>query len=243
MRVTMVQAAVGSNLPANKSHVLNALKNADREEWVVFPEGFLSGYAPANDKYVLELDWSAIQEAIAEIDDAVRAAGCHVIFGSAVYRSGCWTNTAISLHPDGPGPWHDKIELSALDRRHFAAGTGARIHRAGGVCFGMLACREVLFPALWSELKRQGAQIVFHVNNAIQPQDARWDALFVARALESASYVCTVNNCAPPQALASYLVTPSGDVAISTELLCPQVATAEIDLSAVIADLTTRSDY
>ena len=42
--------------------------------------------------------------------------------------------------------------------------------------YGLLACIELLFPAQWSELKNQGAQIIFHLNNAIQRHDA-WNRI------------------------------------------------------------------
>lgn len=243
MKVTMAQVAVGSSLRENKNGILEILAHASRDEWVVFPEGVLSGYFPADEDYVQALDQRSIEEAVAEIDHVVRQVGCHALLGSAVRGATGWTNTIISMHPHGPGTRYDKIELSALDRRHFVPGASVSVHRSGGVAFGVLACREVLFPGHWAALKAQGAQIVFHLNNAIQPKDARWAALFVARALENSLFVCSVNNCASPQALPSYLVAPDGSVLAETRLLHPHLITTEIDLSSVITDLSTRADY
>ena len=37
-----------------------------------------------------------------------------------------------------------------------------------GTGFGVVIRREIIFPKLWSEYQATGAQIVFHINNAMQ---------------------------------------------------------------------------
>ncbi len=63
-------------------------------------------------------------------------------------------------------------------------------------------CRELLFPEQWRALKLQGAQLIFHINNAIQPQDAIWRRILITRALENQIYIVSVNNPASLQAQA-----------------------------------------
>ncbi|HQR36076.1 MAG TPA: nitrilase-related carbon-nitrogen hydrolase, partial [Blastocatellia bacterium] len=80
-------------------------------------------------------------------------------------------------------------------------------------------------------------------NNAIQPHDALWEHILITRAVEQSIFVCSVNNAAEPQALASYLIAPSGKVLLKTNAQQDQMLATEIDLDEVIADLTQRTDY
>ena len=114
---------------------------------------------------------------------------------------------------------------------------------AGDITLGVLACRELLFPAAWMKLQQAGARIVFHINNAIQPHDRIWEHLLIARAIEQGLFVCSVNNGAPPQELASYLIAPSGKVLLKTEPRQEQVLSAEIKPDEAISDLAARTDF
>ncbi len=107
----------------------------------------------------------------------------------------------------------------------------------------MLACRELLFPEAWAGLKHAGAAIVCHLNNAVAPQDALWNHLLIARAIEQSLFVCSVNNGAATQALPSFLIAPSGRVLLQTDVQQDQILAARIDSRDAIADLTSRTDY
>jgi predicted amidohydrolase len=56
--------------------------------------------------------------------------------------------------------------------------------------------------------------------------------VIIARAVENGVFVCSVNNAASPQALASYVVSPSGEVLAKTDTQTEQILSCEIDLSA-----------
>jgi hypothetical protein len=49
------------------------------------------------------------------------------------------------------------------------------VYAVDGVKAGVQICWELLFPWQWAQLKRDGAQVVFHVNNAVKPEDAFWE--------------------------------------------------------------------
>lgn len=243
MKISIVQLVVGRDLAANLKRILTALENSQNGEWVIFPEGVLSGYFPDDDEFHRQLDPARIDAGIDEIQRIVTVRQCNCIFGTATCSDGVWRNSVVTITAAGRRHVYHKIELSALDRIRFEPGTSLEVHRAGDLAFGVLACRELLFPAMWSRLKSAGAQIVFHINNAIQPQDGIWDHIFITRAIEQGIFVCSVNNGSPPQKLASCLVAPSGQVSIKTRTGCDEMLSAWIDPGEAIADLAARTDF
>ena len=243
MKLTIAQLVVGQDIAANQSRIQTICEAAQRGEWVVFPEGLLSGYFPDDGTFMRRLDAERIEIAIREIEHVVRVRQCHCIFGTATFTEGAWRNSVVTVTAVGARHTYHKIELSSLDRRHFTPGTASEAIRVGDLTFGVLACRELLFPAMWSQLQQAGAQIVFHVNNAIQPQDGIWDHILISRAIEQGLFVCSVNNGAPPQELASYLIAPSGQVLLKTQTGRDHVVSAEINPGDAIPDLASRMDF
>jgi predicted amidohydrolase len=243
MRLTIAQLIVGHDIASNLDRMRTACEASHPGDWVVFPEGVLSGYFPDDDTFMRRLDAERIEAGICEIERIARSRRCHCIFGTATSMDGVLRNSVVTVSGDGQRHMYHKMELSGLDRRHFKPGTASEVIRAGDLTFGVLACRELLFPALWSRLKHGGAQIVFHINNAIQPQDRIWNHVLVARAIEQGFFVCSVNNGAPPQQLASYLVAPSGETLLKTETGRDHIISTEINLDDAIPDLASRTDF
>ncbi|MEY4167039.1 MAG: hypothetical protein RIR52_863 [Acidobacteriota bacterium] len=243
MKISIAQLVVGREITANLNRMRTVLESAHPGEWVVFPEGMLSGYFPEDDHFMRHLDGASIEAGIREIEEIVRVRQCNCIFGTATIADGALRNSVVTITSDGNQSRYHKIELSGLDRRHFIPGTVSEVVRAGDLTFGVLACRELLFPTKWERHKSAGAQIIFHLNNAIQPQDRIWDHFFIARAIEQGIFVCSVNNGAWPQELASYLVAPSGEVLLRTRTGCDELLSAEIDPADAIPDLALRTDF
>jgi predicted amidohydrolase len=244
MHIRMAQFAIGRDLRSNLQHILGVLDGATPGEMVVFPEGALSGYAPKDPAYLDGLDAAAIEDALGTLAARVGAIGCRCLVGSATNDGGHWRNAVILIEGPGKSQRYYKAELSSLDRRHFAPGPAAgELFTIGGVPIGVVACRELLFPEVWMRLKRRGAQVIFHLNNAVEPHDALWIHLLIARAIEQGVFVCSINNGAPPQQLPSVVIAPSGQVRLQTDVQMDQVVAGRIDLAEVVADLTTRTDY
>lgn len=243
MKITIAQLVVGRDISANLMRMKAVLESASPGDWVVFPEGVLSGYFPEDVAFMDGLDPDRIEAGISEIEKVVQASKCNCIFGSATYSGNAWHNSVVTITDEAQKYLYHKIELSGLDRLRFEPGTTSDVIRTGDLTFGVLACREVLFPAMWSKLKQAGAQIVFHINNAIQPHDRIWDHIFITRAIEQGIFVCSVNNGSPPQELASCLIAPSGQILIKTKSGCDDLQSAEIDLGAAIPDLASRTDF
>jgi predicted amidohydrolase len=243
MKIHLAQLVVARDLARNCENIMRVLSNVQPGDWVVFPEASLTGYFPEDADFVARLDPGEIDRAIDSIHDIVRDRGCHCLLGTVRYSDAGWRNVAVLLNPQEPADVYAKIQLSALDVGHFRPGTSLPVFRVNGVRLGVQICRELLFPQQWTMLRQAGAQIVVHLNNAINPHDAIWEHLLITRALENAMYVCSVNNAAPPQQLTSYLVAPDGNVMLKAERQVEQVLTATIDLAEVIQNVSERTDF
>lgn len=243
MKIKIVQHQVQEELAINQARITAVLQDAQPDEWIVFPEGMLSGYFPEKPEYLVRLDATAIALGVEEIVRLVIARQCNCVFGTAWWLDGHWHNSVVLLTSTGARHFHHKVELSGVDQKVFTPGTQVKPYKVGNLTLGIQACRELIFPKTWSDLKAAGTQIIFHINNAIQPHDALWEHLLITRAIEQGIFVCSVNNGTAPQTLASYLIAPSGKVLLKTNLQQEQVLSAEINLSEVIADLSQRTDY
>jgi predicted amidohydrolase len=242
-RIVIAQMKVGRDLQANEARILALLSQAEPEDLVVFPEGALTGYFPEEDWYPRAIDPGALDRSLREVQLAVSRMRCHCVLGSVTIADGGFRNSAIVLSHSGATGVYHKVKLGHVEARCFQAGAALPVFAVGGLRIGIQICREVIFPGPWSALKEQGAQLVLHVNNAIQPHDAIWDHLLVARALESSMFVCSVNNAAPPQALASYLVDPHGQVLLRTDTQKEQMLAHEIAVNDVTPELESRRDF
>jgi predicted amidohydrolase len=231
MKITLVQMDVGRDLVGNTNKILSVLQSAQRGEWIAFPEGALTGYFPEEPDFLGRNNQEAVERAIQDIAQAVKQAQCHCLFGTALFADNVWYNAVVFQSYAGEQRLYRKIQLSALDKRHFTPGNDIPVFAADGITTGIQVCREILFPDAWSGLKQRGAQVVFHINNALKPYDDVWKHLVIARAVENRMFVCSVNNAAPPQKLTSYLVAPTGRILLEADEQAEQTLSFEVDLS------------
>ena len=246
MKIRLVQSVVEQQVETNLQKILRHIKDASIGECLIFPEAMLSGYAPEEDTYLSSLNQRVVDEAIVAIREASCRRNCAVIVGSATSVGRKWFNSVIMTqgsNDDEASVVHDKRELSQLDKQHFEPGSHARIHQSGSMICGFQACRELLFPDTWSRLRREGASIIFHLNNALKPQDAIWEHILIARAVENTMFVCSVNNAADPQSLGSYMIAPDGSFLVSMKPQREYSECVEIDLSSVAPWGHERKDF
>lgn len=251
MKIHLAQLVVENDVSVNFTKIQRVLAGVQSGEWVVFPEASLSGYSPDDPQYSSRLNAVEIEQAIVEIHDLVLARGCFCVLGTArqskglvrIGRHGNWENAAVVLCPTGPAETYAKIQLSALDARHFRPGPFVPVFHIDGVRVGIQLCRELLFPNQWAQLRQAGVKMVIHLNNAIKPHDAIWEHVLITRALEHAMYVCSVNNAAPPQELTSYLVAPNGSILLKAKPQIEDVLTTNVDLADVVQNVGERRDF
>jgi predicted amidohydrolase len=243
MKIHLAQLVVETEMPSNVEKIERVLAGVEAGDWVVFPEACLSGYFPDDPNYTSRLNAAEIEQAINRIHDLVRARGCFCVLGTARHSNGKWENSAVVLCPTGVAETYAKIQLSALDAKHFRPGPFVPVFHIDGVRVGIQLCRELLFPNQWAQLRQAGVKMVIHLNNAIKPHDAIWEHVVITRALEHAMYVCSVNNAALPQALTSYLVAPNGSMLLKAKPQTEEVLTANIDLATVVQNVSERNDF
>lgn len=243
MRITIAQLCVERDIVQNKEKMLSVLRSAHPGDWITFPEGVLTGYFPEEEGFLRDIDSNEVEKTIQEIGQEAQHSQCHCIFGTATFANGSWHNSVIIQDPLGKSYIYHKIQLSNLDKRHFTPGNNVSIYSISGINIGIQVCRELIFPEPWTRLKKAGAQIVFHINNAIKPHDKIWNHILITRAIENSFFVCSINNAAPPQQLTSYLIDPSGKVLLEADRQVEQILTHEINLSEVIANLEERRDF
>jgi predicted amidohydrolase len=214
MRINLVQMAVNKSLAINKDKILNALKIAQPEEVFAFPEGALTGYFPAEDDYLKDIGCKDVENAIHEIKAVVDQRNCHCLLGTALFYSGFWRNAVLVMSQGLPNQQYLKIKVGSPEDKYFKAGgiEQSPVFIINGIKIGINICRESVFPEIWSHLKKLGAEVVFHINNAIKPKDQVWKHIFITRAIENDYFVCSVNNANPPQELPSCIVAPSGKI-------------------------------
>ena len=233
MRVVIAQIRVEREVARNSETICSFLRRAVPGEWVVFPEGALTGYFPDEADYLANMGRGDVEAALERLRAVVARKGCHCLVGTARFVANEWRNSAALISPSREVRWYDKNTLTALDARHFAAGDRLPVYEVDGVKVGIQICWELLFPRQWAQLKRDGAQVVFHLNNAVKPEDAFWEHVLLARAFENRYFVGSVNNAAAPQTLPSYLIAPSGETLLRCDPRIGQALTCGLELSQV----------
>ncbi len=211
MIVKLAQLIVTRDIETNFHKIIHVLNSAKEQEWIIFPEGMLSGYYPEEKTFLEQLDFEKIQKYLDQIKSKVTEKKCLCIFGSAYRSDNKWYNSSIFLDETQMLIYH-KNNLAMLDRSHFHQGNSIETYKSRGVVFGIQMCRELVFPEQWKLLKHQGAQIIFHINNSIKVSDEVRKHLLIARAFENQYYICSVNNADKPQTMASYVISPTGEV-------------------------------
>jgi predicted amidohydrolase len=164
--------AGGTSGSRNRETICSLLRRAAPGDWVVFPRGALTGYFPGERDYLADTGRENVEAALERLRAVVARQGCHCLVGTARFVVDEWRNSAVLLSPGGEVRRYDKNVLNPFDSRHFVASDELCVWEVDGVKVGVQICWELLFPQPWAQLKRDGAQIVFHLNNAVKPKDA-----------------------------------------------------------------------
>lgn len=233
MRIKLVQTGISQDIEENTNLMAKILMDASNDEWVVFPEGMLSGYYPEDPNFVALLDAQKINQALQQLRKIITQRQCICIFGTAYFDAGKWYNAVFALGGKDKEFTYYKNNLAFYDQHHFVPGNHLPVFEINGVRFGIQACREIIFPEQWKVLKRKGAQIVFHINNAIKVKDRIWSNLLITRAFENQYFVCSANNSAFPQTLSSYVISPFGDILYESQPQNFEIGITDIDLNTV----------
>ncbi len=188
LRIAGAQSIVINDVAANEERLLRAVQQAaeDKADFLLTPEGSLSGYRPTFDRV-------EVAEATERVAEEARKAGVGLALGTCYKElendaEHCYNQVRIYT-PEGEYlGYHAKIlRCSQLDH----PGTGEmmsyvegalRTFEYRGIRFGALICNDLWAtpgyttmpnPYLPWQLKRLGAEVIFHAVNSGTGQRAR----------------------------------------------------------------------
>lgn len=181
MRLVGFQMDVSADIQQNQKRILHAIVHAknERADFLITPEGSLSGYNASFDRQELCV-------ALKKVTTAASEAGVGLMLGTCYKEANdgkeqCWNQVRIYT-PDGEhlGDYSKILRCSPVDlpgtgeMRNYVEGT-VRTFQWRGIRFGTLVCNDLWAtpgyttmpnPYLPLKLKQQGAEVIFHVINS-----------------------------------------------------------------------------
>lgn len=238
LSVLVAQFPVSLSIQRNLEMIETVLEQTRADDWVLFPEGSVSGYS-TDPSFLENLPSAEVLAGLKQLQAVAERRKINVWVGACLNLEGKWFNTAQGFSADGKTQVYRKINLANRERGVFSAGDQLPVFEwqtpEGKLRFGIQICRELRFPEQWGWLARSGAQVIFHLNNAVDADEfqAVWKSHLVSRAAETQRYVLSANNAAPQQTSPTLAVGPDGHVLgeiVSADL---EVLRVELDLSKV----------
>jgi predicted amidohydrolase len=248
MRIALAQILSGTD-PAANLDVLAEYTRAAADagaQLVVFPEATMCRFGVPLAPVAEPLDgpWACSVRAVAA------TAGIVVIAGMFTPSpDGRVTNTLIATGPNVDAHY-DKIHLydafGFTESRTVAPGREPVVIDVDGVRVGLTTCYDIRFPALYTELAMQGAELIaVSASWGSGPGKLeQWTVLARARALDSTSFIAAAGQAHPGPDVAaqkaptgvggSLVASPLGQV-IADAGAGPELLVADIDQNEVAA--------
>ena len=236
LNAVIAQFPVSLSIQNNLEMIDSVLEQTNVSDWVLFPEGSLSGYSP-DMSFLQHINHDELFAGLRHIQQTAEQRMINVWVGACMNIDGKWFNTAHGLLVDGSAHVYRKINLANQERGVFSIGNHLPVFEVntpeGKVIIGIQICRELRFPEQWGWLARCGAQVILHPNNAVGEDrfQSVWRSHLISRAAETQRFVLSANNAAPKQGSPTIAVDADGLVLgelVSTELAVLRV---ELDLS------------
>jgi predicted amidohydrolase len=199
-RVTLAQIFVTKDVDKNLDRISSAFAQAkkDKAQWIVFPEGALSGYYAGFDE-------AKVTSAFTKIEELCRDAQVIALIGTCWKEDGKTYNQVRIVGADGKlAGRYAKICLTYGDAKMFAPGTFPLVHRAGDFTIGTLICNDLWVtpgfsdgpnPHLTLQQAKAGAQVIFHSVDSGSNQKFReyHEANLKVRSMEGKCPIVVVN--------------------------------------------------
>lgn len=234
----VAQFPVSLSIQSNLELIDSVLEQTRAGDWVLFPEGSVSGYS-TDTSFLKQINQPEVLAGLKHIQAETERRKINVWVGACLNLEGKWFNTAQGFSADGKTQVYRKINLANHERGVFSAGSQLPVFEwptpEGKVRFGVQICRELRFPEQWGWLARSGAQVILHLNNAVDDDSiqAVWKSHLVSRAAETQRFVLSANNAAPQQISPTLAVAPDGRVLGEIVSAEPGILRVELDLSKV----------
>jgi len=118
MKIRMAQLAISPKISENLEKMLDIVGSAVEDEWIVFPEGMLSGYFPEKDDFIKSLDMDTLIEAEEKIVQAVIRRKCHCLFGTVTAKNREYFNSVVYIDAGGNKGIYCKNNFLSLSFHH-----------------------------------------------------------------------------------------------------------------------------
>jgi predicted amidohydrolase len=237
----IVQFPISLSIRENLKIISSCIESTQPGDLVLFPEGSVSGYS-TDLSFLNKIDQRELQDALDFLQGQAREHKINLWVGACVFEEEKWFNTAFGFTPDGKRHIYRKINLANHERGRFSTDSELPVFQLqsldGEFPIGVQICREIRYPEQWGWLARQGAQIILHLNNAVDAEQYQpiWKSHLVSRAAETQRFVLSANNAAPKQTSPTIAVAPDGSVL--AEIVSSQKETIHVRL-----DLSQVSDW
>jgi predicted amidohydrolase len=239
LSAVVAQFPVSLSIQNNLKMIDSVLEKTKAGDWVLFPEGSLSGYSP-DMSFQQHINHDELAAGLKYIQQTAEQRMINVWVGACMSIDGKWFNTAHGFLADGSAHVYRKINLANQERGAFSAGDQLPIFDVntpdGVVKIGIQICRELRFPEQWGWLARCGAQVILHLNNAVGEDRFRsvWKSHLISRAAETQRFVLSANNAASKQGSPTIAINPDG-------LVLGEIVSAELAVLRVELDLSKAS--
>jgi len=241
-RATLAQVAVHKNVEQNLASARRAMEQAAAEkgEFVLFPEMFLTGYAR-------DLRQDEAAASMAEIAEMCRKFAVTALVGTAWKEEGKTFNQVRIIDATGAlAGVYAKQCLTYGDAKTVSVGTTELVFSAAGLTVGVLICNDLWVtpgysdgpnPHLTLKQARSGAQVIFHhiFSGSDQRHRSYHESNHFVRAAEAKCPIVAVNAFTPPEVNATsgvvgtdfrhLVVLPRDREAIQTVEFVPAVRT------------------
>ena len=237
MRLVLVQnepllGQVSKNLAA-----VRAMVGETPFDLLVLPELFATGYYFNNRDQVDRLSEEVPGGPTTIFLQELAANRGGFVCGGLVERSGGQLyNSAVLVGPEGVLTVYRKLHLFFEEQLWFAAGDQPpAVHDLGFARVGLMICYDWRFPEVARGLALQGAQLLLHPANLVQPycQEA-----MITRCLENGLFAATANRVGTDTKLdgeqlqftgRSQVIAPDGQRLCSAAVHEPQILAVDID--------------
>src|SRR5262245_8837752 len=210
-RATLAQVAVHKNVAQNLGSARRAMEQAAAEkgEFVLFPEMFLTGYAR-------DIRQDEAAAGMAEIAEMCRKFAVTALVGTAWKEEDKTFNQVRIIDAKGaPAGVYAKKCLTYGDAKTVSPGTTELVFSVAGLTVGVLICNDLWVtpgysdgpnPHLTLKQARSGAQVIFHHINSGSDQRHRGyhESNHYVRAAEAKCPIVAVNAFTPPEVNATY---------------------------------------
>lgn len=243
MKISAVvaQFPITFSVQTNLEAIQSVLAQTQAGDLVIFPEGCVSGYSD-DTRFLQQLDPAEVADGLRQLQQAAQQRALALWVGACTRTDGLWFNAAYGFFPDGSTQVYHKINLATHERGVFSAGDQLPVFDwatpNGSLRLGVQLCRELRYPEQWGWLARRGAQIILHLNNAVNKDalQAVWKSHLISRAAETQRFVLSANNAAAKQLSPTLAVAPDGQV-------LGEIISAEAGLLRVELDLDQTSSW